>query len=108
MSFDMAVSRALGKIEKTLAPSLALVARAGRLVLFKGPKWREERELASSIAREQGFVLGREVDVLLPGLDRTTTFVEFHVEHPAEKPGPRWPTVPRETPRDQPLKKSRG
>ncbi len=89
MSFDMAVSRALGKIGETLAPSLALVARAGRLVLFKGPKWRQERELAISIAGEQGFVLGREVDVPLPGLDRTTTFVEFHVEHLAERPGSR-------------------
>lgn len=89
MTFDTAVSRALGKVEDTLASSLALVARAGRLVLFKGPKWRGERELAVSIAREQGFVLGAEVDVPLPGLDRTTTFVEFHVEHRAEKPGSR-------------------
>jgi 16S rRNA (guanine527-N7)-methyltransferase len=87
MSFDTALSRALGKIEETLAPSLALVARAGRLVLFKGPKWPQERELAISIAREHGFVLGKEIDVALPGLERTTTFVEFHVEHRAEKPG---------------------
>jgi 16S rRNA (guanine527-N7)-methyltransferase len=75
--FDLAVSRALGRVENTLEPSLALLRAGGRLVLFKGPKWAAEREAAEAAAVRYGAVLEREVDVELPGFGRTTTFVVF-------------------------------
>ncbi|MFH1501713.1 MAG: 16S rRNA (guanine(527)-N(7))-methyltransferase RsmG [Candidatus Eisenbacteria bacterium] len=76
-SFDMAVSRALGSIDRTLATSLALLSPGGRLVLYKGPKWPDERARAEAIGRGAGAELVGEVDVELPGLHRTTTFVTF-------------------------------
>lgn len=78
--YRLAASRALGDIEKTLAVSLRVVEPGGRLVLFKGPRWRQERERAVEIARAEGAELEREAAVELPGLDRTTTFVVFHVK----------------------------
>ena len=80
--FDLAVSRALGSLRDTLAPSLRLLGPAGRLVLFKGPGWAGEEEEAMRIAAGVGCDMGwlRKVD--LPGLDRQTWFVEFHVKRP--------------------------
>jgi 16S rRNA (guanine527-N7)-methyltransferase len=78
--FDVGLSRALGRIERTLAKSLRLVADDGRLVLFKGPQWRDEADTAVAIAAEEGAMLEREAAVALPGSDRTTTYVVFHVK----------------------------
>jgi 16S rRNA (guanine527-N7)-methyltransferase len=50
--FEVALSRALGGIDRTLGPSLRLVADGGRLVLFKGPRWPQEAEEARAIARK--------------------------------------------------------
>jgi 16S rRNA (guanine527-N7)-methyltransferase len=79
--FEVGLSRALGSIETTLAPSLRLVAGGGRLVLFKGPRWQQEAEAAVAIAGQEGAELERTADVDLPGLGRTTTFAVFHVKH---------------------------
>jgi 16S rRNA (guanine527-N7)-methyltransferase len=79
--FDLALSRAVGSVERTLAPSLRLVGSGGRLVLFKGSRWSEEAEAAAEIAGAEGAGIERTVDVELPGVGRTTTFVVFHVEH---------------------------
>lgn len=84
-AFDMATSRALGSIEITLGCSLKVVSPGGKLVLFKGPRWKEERPAAIAIAKRAGATLASEVDVELPGLDRKTTFVVFRCE--AEGPG---------------------
>ena len=79
-AFGLAVSRALGSLETTFAASLRLLGPGGRLVLYKGPRWVEEEDRARVIAEscgcEQGWV--RKVD--LPGCERTTWFVEFHVK----------------------------
>jgi len=80
VSFELATARALGNVEKVLEPALGVIAEGGRLVLFKGPRWRDERDRAVAIGRRCGGELVRETDVELPGLDRTTTFAEFHVE----------------------------
>ena len=79
-TFEVVLSRALGRIDRTLAPSLRLVADGGRLVLFKGPRWEPEAEEARKIARREGATLERTVDIELPGMGRTTTFVVFHVK----------------------------
>ena len=79
--FDLATARALGKVEDVLAPALSTVRPGGRLVLFKGPKWNSERTTAESVAAAEGFEIGWEREVVLPGVGRTTTFVEFHVKH---------------------------
>ena len=79
-SFDVVASRALGNIEETLRSSLQLVAPGGRLVLFKGPKWKEEAARATEIALEMGGGIVRAEEIALPGLDRATVFVEFHVK----------------------------
>ncbi len=79
--FGLAVARALGSTEAVLAPCLRLVAPGGRLVLFKGPSWRDEAARAAAIAGQEGAELGRTVTIPLPGLGRATTFVEFHVKH---------------------------
>ena len=84
MSFDLAVSRAIGAVKRTLAPSLSLVAPGGRLVLYKGPRWRDERASAERIAHGVSASLAETTDVELPGLNRTTTFVTFEVR--AEDP----------------------
>ncbi len=77
VEFDLALSRALGSIEKTLEASLDLVSAGGRLMLFKGPKWPSERDRAVAIAGGAGFRLARETSIELPGAGRATTFVEF-------------------------------
>jgi 16S rRNA G527 N7-methylase RsmG len=76
----MAVARALGQTADVRAACLRLVAPDGRLVLFKGPKWSEESEEASTIAAREGAEISRTETVALPGLGRSTTFVEFHVK----------------------------
>lgn len=78
----LTTSRALGSIERTLAASLDATAPGGRLVLFKGPAWPSERERAEDIASERGARLSDEIRIELPGLERATTFVVFHVKHP--------------------------
>ncbi len=76
-SFELCVARALGKIDDVLLPCLDLVAPGGSLVLFKGPKWQEERERAIEMAAGNGAVLAGEQAIELRGADRSTMFVEF-------------------------------
>ncbi len=78
-SFPLAVARALGRLDRVLEMSLALVEPGGSLVLYKGPRWSEEAEQAAVIAKRSGAVIERVEGVELPGTDRTTTFVEFRV-----------------------------
>jgi len=79
-AFDLAVSRALGRVSDTLAASLRVVAPRGRLVLFKGPRWEQEAQQATRIAGEHGCELGWVRKVELPEYGRTSWFVEFHVK----------------------------
>jgi 16S rRNA (guanine527-N7)-methyltransferase len=81
LSVSMAVARALGQTEAVLPDCLRLVAPGGRLVLFKGPRWSEETELVAAVAAREGAEIARTETVALPGLERSTTFVEFHVKH---------------------------
>jgi 16S rRNA (guanine527-N7)-methyltransferase len=85
LKFGLAVARALGSTETVLAPCLRLVAPGGRLVLFKGPLWGEEAVQAEAIAGREGAEIGRTETIPLPGLNRATTFVEFHVKHPPKQ-----------------------
>lgn len=85
LALKLAAARALGSIEKVLAPSLRVLSPGGRLVLFKGPQWQVEVEAARVIAAQEGAEISRTETVPLPGLDRATTFVEFHVKLPAER-----------------------
>jgi 16S rRNA (guanine527-N7)-methyltransferase len=78
--YAVTASRALGSVERTLAASLQVTARDGRLVLFKGPGWQREKEAALRIAATTGAELESEIEVELPGMGRTTTFVVFHVK----------------------------
>jgi 16S rRNA (guanine527-N7)-methyltransferase len=78
--FAMTAARALGSIDRVLPHCLRLTADDGRLVLFKGPLWEEEQERAEAIAGREQSVISRVEKVALPGLDRVTTFVEFHVK----------------------------
>lgn len=98
--FALAVSRALGSIEETLVPSLRLLSERGRLILFKGPRWGAERERAEALAAGAGCELGWHREVELPGVGRSTRFVEFHVKRagvrssqrpPSDAEGPRMP-----------------
>jgi 16S rRNA (guanine527-N7)-methyltransferase len=75
-----ATARALGEASDILPDCLRLVAPGGRLVLFKGPGWSEEREAVDASARLEGAEIARTETVVLPGYDRATTFVEFHVK----------------------------
>lgn len=84
VQFEMATARALGSTEAVLAPCLRLVAPGGKLVLFKGPLWADEVEQARGIAAQERAEVVRTESVALPGLDRATTFVEFHVKHLAD------------------------
>ena len=84
VQFDVAVARALGSTEAVLAPCLRLVAPGGKFVLFKGPLWSDEVEQARRIAARERAEIVRTEPVALPGLDRATTFVEFHVKHPTD------------------------
>lgn len=84
MQFALATARALGSVEAVLASCLGLVAPGGRLVMFKGPHWSEEMEQAQDVAARHGAEIGRTETVALPGLDRATTFVEFHVKQAAD------------------------
>lgn len=84
MQFGLATARALGSVEAVLASCLGLVAPGGKLVLFKGPRWSLEMEQAREVAGQQGAEIGRTETIALPGLDRATTFVEFHVKQVAD------------------------
>ena len=84
VEFDMATARALGSTRAVLAPCLRLVAPKGKLVLIKGPLWADEVEQARRIAARERAEIVRTEPVALPGLDRATTFVEFHVKHPTD------------------------
>jgi 16S rRNA (guanine527-N7)-methyltransferase len=81
--FPLAVSRALGSIDETLVASLRVVAPGGRLVLFKGPGWKDEAARAAEIAQGEGAAIGRVEEIALPGMGRSTVFVEFHVKQAA-------------------------
>ena len=81
MEFGLGTARALGRIETVLEVCLRLIAPGGKLVLFKGPQWSEEEEEAGIIAGREGAEIVRTETVRLPGLERATTFVEFHVKH---------------------------
>ncbi len=85
MQFEMATARALGSTKAVLVPCLRLVAPGGKLVLFKGPRWADEVEQARGIAAQERAEIIRTEAVALPGLDRATTFVEFHVKHLADE-----------------------
>jgi len=78
--YDLGLSRALGAVESTLAPSLRVICDGGRLVLYKGPGWIDERAVMETVAAREGAQLMRAVPVGVPGTDRVTTLVEFHVE----------------------------
>ncbi len=82
-AFSLVASRALGSLEETLAGSLRLLTPAGRLVLFKGPRWVDEEPRAVAVAESCGCEMGPVTRVELPGYGRTTTFVEFHVKQAA-------------------------
>jgi 16S rRNA (guanine527-N7)-methyltransferase len=77
---EMAVARALGQVDVVLRDCLRLVAPGGRLVLFKGPKWGDEARQAASLAKQEGAEIARTETIALPGVGRSTTFVEFHVK----------------------------
>jgi len=79
--FANATARALGRLEDVLEMSLASVESGGRLFLYKGPAWCDERAQAEGMAKRVGALLENEVSVELPGQDRTTTIVAFHVKH---------------------------
>lgn len=78
-TFDWAVSRALGRASKTLGPALASVRPGGKLILYKGPRWEQERVAAEEVALRSGAAIVSEERVELPGLNRATTFVTFEV-----------------------------
>ena len=82
--FELAAARALGSVETVLGSCLRLVSPGGRLVLFKGPQWRDEAEQAGVIAGLEGAEIVRTETVTLPGLGRATTFVEFHVKQTSQ------------------------
>jgi 16S rRNA G527 N7-methylase RsmG len=75
--FDLATSRALGPVLETLGASLGIVRAGGRLVLYKGPRWGDERAQAAEVVARAGGRIASETDVRLPGLDRTTTLVSI-------------------------------
>ena len=78
-SFPLAVARALGRLDRVLEMSLAVVEAGGSLVLYKGPKWSEEAGQGAAIAERCGAWIERVEGVELPGAGRRTTFVEFRV-----------------------------
>lgn len=80
MQFGLVVARALGRTKAVLASCLRLVAPGGELILFKGPLWGDEIEGARVIAAQEGAEIVRTRRIPLPGLDRATTFVAFHVK----------------------------
>jgi 16S rRNA (guanine527-N7)-methyltransferase len=80
--FDLSLARAVGSIEATLGSCLRTIGPGGRLVLFKGPAWRDEAARATEIAEGGGAALEKVVSVDLPGCGRATTFVVFHVKRP--------------------------
>ena len=80
MQFGLVVARALGSTRAVLASCLRLVAPGGELVLFKGPLWGDEIEGVRVVAAQEGAEIVRTRTVALPGLERATTFVAFHVK----------------------------
>jgi 16S rRNA (guanine527-N7)-methyltransferase len=82
--FANATAKALGRIEDVLGIALGAVESDGRLFLYKGPAWRDERGAACREAERAGAALEAEHDIGLPDLGRTTTIAVFHVKHRGE------------------------
>jgi len=85
VQFGLVAARALGNTRAVLASCLRLVAPGGELVLFKGPLWTEEIEDVRVVAEREGAEIARTRTVALPGFDRATTFVAFHVKHSTDE-----------------------
>ncbi|MCK4915840.1 MAG: 16S rRNA (guanine(527)-N(7))-methyltransferase RsmG, partial [Candidatus Eisenbacteria sp.] len=85
MQFGLVVARALGSTKAVLASCLRLVAPGGELVLFKGPLWGDEIEGVRVVAAQEGAEIVRTRTITLPGLDRATTFVAFHVKQTTDE-----------------------
>jgi 16S rRNA (guanine527-N7)-methyltransferase len=81
VEFPLAVARALGDAVRAVPLCMKLLSPEGRLVLFKGPAWNDEAAFVESAAAESGAEVTRTEGIELPGFDRVTTFVEFHVKH---------------------------
>jgi len=81
VQFELVAARALGNTRTVLASCLRLVAPGGELVLFKGPLWADEVEGVRVVAAQEGAEIARTETIALPGLERATTFVAFHVKH---------------------------
>ena len=75
--FDLATSRALGSVAETVEASLGVVSAGGRLVLYKGPRWGDERGQLAAVVERAGGRIVAETEVPLAGLDRTTVLVSI-------------------------------
>jgi len=75
--FDLATSRALGPVMDTLEAGLRVVRSGGHLILYKGPRWGDERVQVAAVVAGAGGRIAAEKEVALPGLDRTTMLVSI-------------------------------
>lgn len=85
VQFGLVAARALGNTKAVLGSCLRLVAPGGELVLFKGPLWTDEIEDVRVVAEQEGAEIARTRTIALPGLDRATTFVAFHVKQATDE-----------------------
>lgn len=63
---DVVVARAFGKIEKTLEVGAPYLKEGGKLIVMKGPNWREEKQPRSE---QMGLKLVDVVELVLPVME---------------------------------------
>lgn len=96
-TFDLAVSRAVGKMSEVLELCIPLVKVGGRVMTIKGKRVQEEmQEAADALA-----ILGTgEIELFeaLPGMEDEAVIVEVAKEHPTAKAYPRQAGTPKHQP----------
>lgn len=73
--FDVVVSRACAELFRLLEWTLPLVRPGGRLVLWKGPLWREELRRARNVMESSGAALESFYEYELPSEGRKRTLL---------------------------------
>jgi 16S rRNA (guanine527-N7)-methyltransferase len=76
-SFDVVLSRAVGRIKETIELASPYLRVGGKLILFKGPSYKEELSEASSMLDELNLKLSDVKKYKLPDFDEYRYYVIF-------------------------------
>ena len=83
--YDAVVVRAVGPLPELLTWFKPHWDHIGRLLVFKGPKWVQERGQARHVGLLQGLELRKAAEYPLPGTDSQSVILKIWPENAVEK-----------------------